>query len=176
MKKIPQNTLFTIHLGTKEILLNESTINQYVFETPGKYTIDVTTPKQDHLEACSGHKFPQKIFVTVYSVKCTFRSEELVFSKPIKKGIELQGEILSIPIDVKTYRNQEVSSDIGTVSTAGIGITIKATPSENQKVFHTGTYTITYQLQGNAAQQGVIVFDFIDLNHKVQSIPIKIEN
>lgn len=166
---IPSDTRFEIQ-GAKPVRLKGNKINEYRFETPGNYTIAVEEKK--HKEAdCSRRHLPKEIHVEVSRVKMSF-NQPLVLSSPIVKNSDTQGIILSVPVMIETYDHLSAVPNTSPVSSAGIGTNITAQLKTDTKELSEGKHQLEYFLSGAASQNAYLMFDFIDANGQIQSLPL----
>lgn len=176
--KVEETTKFHISSVAGEINLKGSQINEYKFENPGQYLIKVEQFKTVNKESCEPPLLPNQIQVNVSRIKMIFDGNRIEFSKPIKKGNECTGIILSIPISIETYDNKSVSLKYTTVKTAGIGTSVIANLSKDYGELSIGEHIVSYFLEGMVTENTYLMFDFVDANNKVQSVALKsiIEN
>lgn len=178
LKKIENNTTFTIssEFGTVNVI--GDAINQYKFKKPGSYLIKVFQPKITSEEECNHPILPSEIIVNVSRIKMKFDQSKLKLSQLIHKNTETSGIQLSIPVTIQTFDNNPVTIDLSPVNSSGIGTSITATLRDEFKQLSSGKHLLVYDLNGVATQNSYIMFDFVDANGKIQSVSLKspIEN
>lgn len=178
LKKVEETTKFHISSISSEVNLKGSQINEYKFETPGQYLIKIEQAKSNNEANCEHPLLPNEIQVNVSRIRMKFDENRIEFSQPIKKGIETTGIILSIPISIETYDNKPVALNYTSVTTAGIGTSITANLSKDYGELSVGEHIISYSLKGMVTENTYLMFDFTDVNNKVQSVALQsiIEN
>lgn len=178
LKKIENNTTFTIssEFGTVNVI--GDAINQYKFKKPGSYLIKVFQPKIASEEECNHPILPSEIIVNVSRIKIKFDQSKLKLSQLIHKNTETSGIQLSIPVTIQTFDSNPVTIDLSPVNSSGIGTSITATLRDEFKQLSSGKHLLVYDLNGVATQNSYIMFDFVDANGKIQSVSLKspIEN
>lgn len=152
-------------------------LNDHVFDKPGKYEISLADNSASSIihekeESCAHEKFPSKINITVFPIKMIFLGDELQLSAELQKGIETTGITISIPVIIETYGNQELTFNTHQITTAGIGTTIVASLKKGT-ILKEGKQTLEYELSGIAENEAYIMFDFLDINGKVQGVALK---
>lgn len=167
--KVPNDVQFEIQ-GSELIRLRGNKINQYSFENPGNYTIKVHDKKHQESD-CSRMHLPQEIIVEVSRIRMTFDSA-LEFSSPIVKNVETQGIILKVPVLIQTYDHLPVLLNRKPVASAGIGSNIMAHLKTEANQLYEGQYLLEYALSGVASENAYLMFDFVDANGQIQSIPV----
>lgn len=178
LKKIENNTTFTISSEFGTINLIGDAINQYKFKKPGSYLIKVFQPKTTSGEECNHPILPSEITVNVSRIKMKFDQSKLKLSQLIHKNTETSGIQLSVPVTIQTFDNIPVTIDLTPVNSSGIGTSITATLRNEFQQLSPGKHLLVYDLSGIVTQNSYIMFDFVDANGKIQSIALKspIEN
>lgn len=178
LKKIENNTTFTISSEFGTVNLIGDAINQYKFKKPGSYLIKVFQPKKASEEECNHPILPSEIMVNVSRIKMKFDQSKLKLSQLIHKNTETSGIQLSIPVTIQTFDSNPVTIDLSPVNSSGIGTSITATLRDEFKQLSSGKHLLVYDLNGVATQNSYIMFDFVDANGKIQSVSLKspIEN
>lgn len=178
INRIEPSTEFKISSSYGEVIIIGAEINNYKFDKPGKYWIKVIQLKSKKVDERDNHLLPSELQVNVSAIKMIFLEEGLQFSKAIKKNIETSGIDLTIPIIVQTYDNKPVLWHVIPIKSAGIASSIVAIPQIDTIEINTGNYIVHYNLKGSVTENSFLSFDFVDVNHKIQSISLKspIEN
>lgn len=144
-------------------------INQYVFAKPGDYQIKVSGKKSgDHCESHSA----ETINVKVSRIRMTFDNEKMLLSESIVKNEDTKGISLTIPVHIETKDHLPALLKFTTVNVAGIGSGITAQLDSQLKELPEGKHLLHYTLSGIATENAFLMFDFIDANGKIQSVPL----
>lgn len=166
--RVPEDARFEVR-GPKSIRLKGSKINQFEFEKPGVYTISVEEKK--HKEHDCREYLPKEISVEVSRIRMDFK-QPLAFSSPIVKNSDTQGITLSVPVQIETYDHLPALLNKSTVQTAGIGANITAELKTQTEQLPEGMHQLEYALSGKVTENSYLMFDFIDANGQVQSVPV----
>lgn len=172
IKNIEESTIFTISSDFGTTTLKGSQIYSYKFKKPGIYTIKVNQ-NAIHDDTCSHNALPSQIIVDVSRIRMKFDGSKLNFSSPIRKNAETLGIVLSVPVTIDTYDDKPILMDFTPVKSAGLDTSITATLSEKFRQLPPGKHLIFYALSGVVNENSYLMFDFIDANGKVQSVPLQ---
>mgnify|MGYP000865899785 CR=1 FL=1 len=148
--------------GTGSSLLN------FVFSQPGVYTVQIEDNHTHNPLECDHGTLPTEILVTVSGRKMVFDFAHVSFSAPINNG-NVSGTVLSVPVTIDTYDGTPLLFEQNTIKTAGVGSSIVAIPSQNSISLNPGMHILTYTLSGAVNRPTFVMFDFVDVNGKVQS-------
>lgn len=154
-------------------ILTGTEINDYKFANPGKYIIKLVTEKHLEDNKCDHDVLPDSIIVNVSRVKMIFDGSKMTFSSPIRKNIDTQGIILSIPVSVNTFNHKSTSIVPKVVNSAGVGTSISGVLLNDVSELKEGTYTFRYRLSGVVTENSYLMFDFMDSNKNIQSFSLK---
>lgn len=166
---VPEDTRFEIQ-GPKSLRLKGNKINQFHFDKPGVYTLKVDEKKHQDAD-CTRLHLPSEIEVEVRPVKMTF-TQPIEFSSPIVKNKETRGITLKVPIVIQTYDHRPAVLNRAPVASAGIGSNIVAQLKTEVATLPEGNHFLEYSLNGMATENAYLMFDFVDANGKIQSIPV----
>ena len=156
----------TVGQGIGNSLLN------FVFAQPGEYSVQIQDNHVHNAQSCDHSNLPSEILVTVTGKKMVFDFTQVTFSAPISNG-NLNGIVLSVPVIVDSYDGSPILFQQGTVYTAGVGTNLTAIPVQNVMSLNPGTVVLNYTLSGSVSRPTYIMFDFIDVNGKVQSFGLQ---
>ncbi len=150
--------------------LNEISMGEFRFDTPGDYSIELKSEHETNSEhdGCNhfDHDRTVQIRVLPYSLKFDF--DQLTFSSELLGGKDMTGVSLTLPVEVKFYSGSSMKVGDFKVLTAGIKTNIEGKTS-GDLTLNSGTNLISFQLKGSATKNTYIMFDFFDMNGLVQS-------
>jgi hypothetical protein len=151
------------------VLKGSSTdLNNFVFAKPGSYTIYFNEHLK-HIEGTCNHPhFPDSLTVNVSPVRTIFDLTKVMLSNEIKKGVDVAGTTISVPVRLEVYQNKKINYTNTIITTAGIGTAIQGTLMRKPS-YTTGNYIFTYNLTGKALEESYIMFDFVAYDGSVQS-------
>ncbi|MEY3443881.1 MAG: hypothetical protein RLZZ519_2162 [Bacteroidota bacterium] len=155
----------TVGQGTGSSLLN------FVFSQPGDYTVQIEDNHSHNPQECDHGTLPTEILVTVSGKKMVFDFEHVSFSAPVNNG-NVSGTVLSVPVTIDTYDGNPLLFEQNTIKTAGVGTNIIAIPTQNSISLNPGMHILTYTLSGAVNRPTFVMFDFVDVNGKVQSFAL----
>lgn len=150
--------------------LNEISMGEFRFDTPGDYSIELKSEHETNSEhdGCNhfDHDRTVQIRVLPYSLKFDF--DQLTFSSELLGGKDMTGVSLTLPVEVKLFSGSTLNVENLKVLTAGINTNVEGTTT-GQTTLKSGTNLISYQLKGAATKNTYIMFDFFDMNGRVHS-------
>ncbi len=150
---------------------------EYVFNEPGKYTIELKLntsahkhdESSDHDEhSCGGPSVPDVINLNVSSAKIKFLFEEFKLQTPLTGGL-VQDNILTMPIIAETFDGKAFNYSATTVTTAGIQTTLVGVLDKQFTALKPGKTNLQYILSGMVKSGTYIMFDFVDACGNIQS-------
>ena len=151
------------------INLKGNEINDFVFVKPGIYEIRFTENKK-HLEnGCNHPQFDEKTIIKVSPLKMKFDFSTIKFSEIIVGEKELHDVKIYTDWDFESYNNENISFKKAKVVVVGIGANIIGNASNETLILIPGKNQIIIQLTGKAIKESYIMFDFYDINDKIQS-------
>jgi hypothetical protein len=169
---VNKNTRFYITSESDHIRLKGNEINNYHFSKPGIYTVKVEEKKTNHKESCTDLHLPATFQVAVSNIKMAFDEKSIEFSSPILKNKSTEGIVLRIAVSIESFDHLPVVLNRTLVHSAGIGTNIVATLDTNFKELPEGNHILQYNLNGVATENAYLMFDFIDANGKIQTVPL----
>ena len=148
----------------------------YVFEQPGTYTIalQLDAPAHNHEEGsghthtCGGPNVPDALNVSVARAKVEFLFEDFKLQAPLVGGT-VAGNMLTVPVLVKTFDGKAFNYSATTVTTAGIETTLTGTLDQKNTTLKPGTTTLHYTLTGTVKSGTYIQFDFVDASGNIKT-------
>jgi hypothetical protein len=178
--KLPDTIIWTITGSNGTVSGKGNTLNDYVFNEAGDYEISIqenaiksAQPFEAQAEEdCTEPKWPSVIQLRVNAIKMTFYHAKLQLSADIRKGEDTRGITMSVPVTIETLVEQKLDYTYTTVNTAGIGTNIVAKLKVGT-ILKVGKQTLEYELSGVAEEEAYIMFDFTDINGKVQAAALK---
>ncbi len=147
-------------------------LKAFVFETPGNYLIELNLNENHNPTACSHGSGRVDIYLTVSNLKMVYDFSKVKFSSPIRKGVNTQNIMMTVPVAVNTFDKSDFRCMLQDVTTAGIGTHIIAKPVKKEILLSQGTQELTYRLSGIAEREAFIMFDFFDCNNQIQSFSL----
>lgn len=150
------------------VSLNGNQINDYVFQEPGEYQVDFSENKTD-IEGCDHVAFSDKMIIKVTSVQLLFNFEKIQFSKQLKKGVNYNDNIITVPVTITTKRNSEKILNAPDLVIAGIGSSLIAKPFNSTIEIKDGTQLLKYKVSGLINKETYLMFDFYDFNNQIQT-------
>lgn len=169
---IEKDVKFTIVHENDEIILQGEEINNYKFNKPGSYIIQVVDPYlDDETHSCTHTVLPQQFTINVSRVRMKFH-ESVQLSQPIRKNVETRGITLSVPITIQTYDHKEAQLNTLPVNTSGIGTSVVANYDNEFTDLSEGEHVLKYSLSGVVTENSYIMFDFVDANGNIQSVSL----
>ncbi len=172
LKNVKNDTDFHISSAKGKVHVKGTKINEYVFTTPGTYTIKIKEHTKSKASVCEHESTPKEITVIVSRVKMTFDGNNIAFSEPIHKNIETSRITFRIPVKIETYDKKPVVLDFSPVNTAGVGTNIVATLDRSANTLNDGVHILKYSLHGIVTENSFLMFDFIDANSAIQSVAL----
>lgn len=162
---------WSVTSGSEQFNVKGVKISDYVFEKPGFYKITFLDLAEDKIIDDEG--VANFIEVDVAPYKMTFDWENAIFSNEIRKGIDTIGILLSVPIRIDSYNgkiDKKIIKEYSTekVHTAGVGTNIEGQSKEDTNL-KIGLQILRYKLKGIASEEAYIMFDFTDINGRIQS-------
>lgn len=149
--------------------LKGNEINDFVFVKPGIYEIRFTENKKHIENGCNHPQFNEKTIIKVSSLKMKFDFSTIKFSEIIVGEKELHDVKIYANLDFESYNNENISFKKAKVVVVGIGTNIIGNASNETLILTPGKNKITYILNGKASKESYIMFDFYDINNKIQS-------
>jgi len=138
-------------------------IFSFVFENPGQYNISLTpsNPVHDNHEGSCNHAVEsQQLEIIVLSTKIEFLFDQSSFSNPLKGGVDVSGNTMSIPVVFSSFDKNVAQIEGLKMITSGVNTTIEG-ELKNQKVtLNQGLNTLIFNLKGVATPETYIMFDF----------------
>jgi hypothetical protein len=144
-----------------------STLLDYVFADPGTYEVLINEHLTADPNSCDHGALPDEIDVAVSAIRMEFDFAHATFSAPITSGV-VTGVILSIPVIVDSHDGSSFSFTPAEVPSAGVGSNLSAVPLESSLSLAPGTHLLRYQITGGVERPTYVMFDFVDVNGKVQ--------
>jgi hypothetical protein len=142
---------------------NGEEILSFIFETPGQYNISLipSNPVHDNHEGSCNHAVESKqLEIIVLSTKFEFLFEQSSFSNPIKGGVDVSGNTMSIPVVFSSFDKQDTLIEGLKIITSGVNTSVEG-ELKNQKVtLSQGLNTLIFNLKGVATPETYIMFDF----------------
>jgi hypothetical protein len=169
--KFEDTAVWTVANEKENIIkrLKGNEINDFVFVKPGIYEIRFTENKK-HLEnGCNHPQFNEKTIIKVSALKMKFDFSSITFSEVIVGGKELHDVKIYADLDFVSSNNENISFRKAKVVVVGIGANIIGNASNETFILTPGKNKITYILNGKASKESYIMFDFYDINNKIQS-------
>ena len=170
--EVSKGTHFYFFNDSHKIQPKSNEINNYIFSTPGVYTIKIEEKENHQKENCAERHLPKEIVVEVSPIKMIFDSNAISFSAPIIKNKSTEGIVLSIPVTIQTFDHRRAKLNMIKVNSAGIGTNITATLNNRFKELPEGTHVLQYELNGMVTENAYLMFDFIDANGIIQSVSL----
>jgi hypothetical protein len=154
------------------VTLNGSEINDYIFQYAGEYEIQFSVTKK-HDEGCNHPTFSKKIIVKVNPVKLSFDFSKIGFSQKIRRGINYDNLIVSVPgkINIQGKTANEVKAPELLIT--GVGTSLLAQPVNGTIEIKNGTQVFKYKISGRVDKESYLMFDFYDFNDEVQSFNLQ---
>jgi hypothetical protein len=149
--------------------LKGNEINDFVFVKPGIYEIRFTENKKHIENECNHPLFNEKTIIKVSALKMTFDFSTIKFSESIVGEKQLNNIEASVDFYFESYNNEYLNFKNPKLIVVGIGSNIIGNASYKEITLTTGKNKITYQLNGKAAKESYIMFDFYDINNQIQS-------
>lgn len=149
--------------------LKGNEINDFVFVKPGIYEIRFTENKKHIENGCNHPQFNEKTIIKVSPLKMKFDFSTIKFSEIIVGEKELHDVKIYANLDFESYNNENISFKKAKVVVVGIGTNIIGNASNETLILTPGKNKITYILNGKASKESYIMFDFYDINNKIQS-------
>ena len=173
--KLASNFDFEMDFNEKTSLILGAAMNEFTFDTPGTYLIRTKEKNQSKyfgkkISNEEHDQFPAQFFIFVDSLSVNFIAESIKTSRPIKKGIVIDGLILSIECELKKFGNRPISFIHRKVKASGIGANLYGELIEMNKLDRNDIYLLTYSIQGICSEAGYVQFDFEANGQKI--IPI----
>ncbi len=156
---------------TENIVINlkGNKINDFVFNKPGIYEIRFTE-NQKHIEnGCNHPQFNEKTIIKVSALKMTFDFSTIKFSESIVGEKQLNNIEASVDFYFESYNNENISFKNPKLIVVGIGANIIGNTLSDKITLIPGKNKIIYILNGKASKESYIMFDFYDINNKIQS-------
>ena len=142
---------------------NGEEILSFIFETPGHYNISLipSNPVHDNHEGSCNHAVESKqLEIIVLSTKFEFLFEQSSFSNPLKGGVDVSGNTMSIPVVFSSFDKQDTQIEGLKFITSGVNTSVEG-ELKNQKVtLSQGLNTLIFNLKGVATPETYIMFDF----------------
>jgi hypothetical protein len=166
-------TIFKIKDPNDKIVYKGEHINQFRFNIPGSYNVDIVE-LIDHkpVTFCKHYHFPKEMTINVSPFLVKFIDESLKVSNKIIKDINTNHLKLTIDVEVSSYNNQEIIMSEDVVVSSGVGSEIIARLDNRYKKLTPGKHKITYQLSGVCSEESYIMFDFVLPNGNIQAVPL----
>jgi hypothetical protein len=142
---------------------NGAALNTINFELPGKYVIgikELAVVNDGHSDGCNHPHFPQEIHLTVLPYRVVYNFDAVTFSSPILGNKELQGTLMTVPVNVESYNNKPVDVSAFNVVSAGVGAIVTGSLTNGSTALAPGNYMFNYALKGSAQKDTYIMFDF----------------
>ena len=159
--------------------LNESTLKEFVFSTPGNYKIELSS---DHVleksdKECNHLVHNRIISLLVLPYHLQFDFNKMNFSTELIGGKDMTSALLSIPVEVKIYSGASVNLEKLKFLTAGVNTTLEGITKSDDLILNPGVNLISYQMKGQVSNNTFIMFDFLDNYGLVHSFgyPTKIK-
>lgn len=138
-------------------------IFSFVFENPGQYNISLTpsNPVHDnHVGSCNHAVESKQLEIIVLSTKIEFLFDQSSFSNPLKGGVDVSGNTMSIPVVFSSFDKNVAQIEGLKIVTSGVNTTIEG-ELKNQKItLNPGLNTLIFNLKGVATPETYIMFDF----------------
>lgn len=173
LKSKNENTIYSFYDKGNKLYLTNTEFSQYIFQTPGEYTIDLSQMNEGHSRTCEHNSTSKNIIVRVDSIKVSFIEKSLNLSNKLVQNQLTDGILLSIDVVVENFYKSKIKFPIQEVESAGIGTDIKAIPLLQYFIGLPGRYILTYSLIGKCIYTSHIQFDF--KNHRNEIIPIALK-
>jgi hypothetical protein len=161
------------------VQLNESTLNEFVFSTPGVFSIELSSDhaKEEDLKECNHLVHNRLISLRVLPYHLKFDFNKTTFSSQLVGDKEMSSALLTIPIEVQTYSKSSIKLGKFKFQTAGINTTLEGETKNENLILNPGVNLISYQMKGKVSENTFIMFDFFDNYGLVQSFgyPIQIK-
>jgi hypothetical protein len=149
--------------------LKGNEINGFVFVKPGIYEIKFIENKKHIENGCNHPSFNEKTIIKVCPLKMKFDFSTIKFSEIIVGEKELDNVEASVDFYFESYNNEDLTFKNPKLIVVGIGANIIGNASYEEITLTPGKNKITYILNGKATKESYIMFDFYDINNKIQS-------
>lgn len=141
---------------------------EIVFNSPGNYLIYLNHNSESNTNSCEHKTIPDLIELMVSPVKMLFDFEQISFSSPILSGINTDGITLTVNVNVELSGISNYNFNIPAVFTSGTDTNIIAMPVNSEVNLTQGLNQLQYVLNGKVDRPSYVIFDFIDVNSKIQ--------
>jgi hypothetical protein len=145
-----------------------NTLMDYVFNDPGNYIINLDQHLNNNPNSCDHGTLPDIIDLMVSPVRMTYKCNEITFSSPIVVGVQTNGIILTVNVNVALNGISDYNFNVPQARTSGTDTEIVATPVQTQITLTPGINQLQYVLSGKVNRPSYVIFDFIDSNGKIQ--------
>lgn len=159
--------------------LNTSTMNEFVFSSPGNYSVELAS---DHViekgqKECDHLVHNRLISIVVLPYHLEFDFDNINFSSQLVGAKEMSSALLTMPIEVKTYSGSSINLGKLKFLTAGVNTTLEGETENENLILNPGINLISYQMKGIVPENTFIMFDFFDNYGLVQSFgyPVQIK-
>ncbi len=138
-------------------------ILNFVFQNPGQYTVSLTPSNvvhSSHEGSCNHDAESKQLEIIVLSIKLEFLFDQSSFSNPLKGGVDVSGNTMSIPVVFSSFDKQDTQIEGLKIITSGVNTSVEG-ELKNQKVtLSQGLNTLIFNLKGVATPETYIMFDF----------------
>jgi hypothetical protein len=138
-------------------------ILNFVFQNPGQYTVSLTPSNvvhSSHEGSCNHDAESKQLEIIVLSTKFEFLFEQSSFSNPIKGGVDVSGNTLSIPVVFSSFDKQDNQIEGLKIITSGVNTSIEGVLKNQKATLSQGFNTLNFSLNGVATPDTYIMFDF----------------
>lgn len=170
---VKETANFTISGEDTSVSLKGSEINSFIFSKPGIYKITIAVKEPFTVGDCSHPSLPKEINLNVSRSKMYFDGDKIQFSSPIIKNKDMEGTTLTIPVFIETFDGKPIVLNNEVVNVAGIGSSLTAKLNTTNVELSEGLQVLTYTLSGKVSENAYLMFDFIDVEGKIQSVAMR---
>jgi hypothetical protein len=138
-------------------------ILNFVFQNPGQYIVSLIPSNvvhSSHEGSCNHALEPKQFEVIVLSTKFEFLFDQSSFLNPLKGGVDVSGNTMSIPVVFSSYDKKDTQIEGLKMITSGVNTSIEGALKNQKATLSQGFNTLNFSLNGIASVDTYIMFDF----------------
>ena len=138
-------------------------ILNFVFQNPGQYIVSLIPSNvvhSSHEGSCNHALEPKQFEVIVLSTKFEFLFDQSSFLNPLKGGVDVSGNTMSIPVVFSSFDKQDTQIEGLKMITSGVNTSVEGELKNQKATLSQGLNTLIFNLKGVAIPETYIMFDF----------------